>query len=134
MTEHLNNAKLQLFTRLYEQVSNATDRAVHFYTTESDRLKLDWHNRKWHDGTITGVAFNGVEIKWDEYHKGCRTAGGEFHIHWDALADSTYKEYITAMVEKHVATQQAEMNAKADRVLAYKRSQLATLRAELGDV
>lgn len=133
MTDHLNNAKLQLFHRLYEQVNSASERAINFYDKEAERVGLLWSNRKWFHGDIARVDYDGIVIKWDEYRRNCHVDGGHFDLPWDALADDTYKDYITSVVEKQVAKRNAESAAEESRKLAQKRAQLAQLKAELGE-
>ena len=133
MSEHLNIAKLQLFHRLYDQVSSGADRAISFYKKEAERVGLIWSNHTWFHGDIARVDYDGIVIKWDEYSLSCHVDGGHFDLLWDALADDTYKDYITSLVEKQVAKQKAESAAEEDRKLAHKRAQLAKLKAELGE-
>lgn len=133
MSEHLNIAKLQLFHRLYVQTENAASRAINFYDKEAERVGLIWSNRKWFHGDIVEVDYSGIVIKWDEYSHSCRVDGGKFDLPWDALADDTYKDYITSLVEKQVEKQNAESAAEEARKLAHKRAQLAQLKAELGE-
>lgn len=133
MSEHLNLAKLQLFHRLYAQAENAASRAIGFYDKEAERVGLIWSNRKWFHGDIARVDYDGIVIKWDEYRRNCHVDGGEFDLPWDALADDTYVSYITSVVELQVAKQNAESAAEVARQLAYKRAQLAQLKAELGE-
>lgn len=133
MSDHLSLAKLQLFHRLYEQANSASERAINFYDKEAERVGLIWSNRKWFHGDIARVDYDGIAIKWDEYRRNCHVDGGHFDLPWDALADDTYKDYITGVVGKQVAKQNAESAAEVNRQLAYKRSQLAQLKAELGE-
>ena len=133
MRDALNTAKLQLFYRLYEQANSASARAISFYNKEAERVGLIWSNRKWFQCDIVEVDYSGIVIKWDEYSHSCRVDGGKFDLPWDALADDTYKDYITNLVEKQVAKQNAESAAEEARKLAHKRAQLAQLKAELGE-
>lgn len=135
MSDHLNNAKLQLFHRLYEQVDSAAERAISFYTKEADRVKLEWRDRTWHHGDVAGIGYmgDGVNIRWDEYRRNCHVDGGNFTLPWEALADDTYQSYITDLVANQATKKQAESEAEKARQLAYKRSQLAQLKAELGE-
>jgi hypothetical protein len=135
MSEHLNNAKLQLFHRLYEQVNSAAERAITFYTKEAGRLKLEWRDSAWHHGDITSISYmgDGVTIKWDEYRRSCHVDGGNFTLPWEALADDTYQSYITDLVAAESTKKQIEFEAEKARQLAYKRSQLAQLKTELGE-
>lgn len=135
MTEHLNYAKLQLFHRLYEQVDSAADRAIAFYTKAADRVGLVWRERTWFHGDVAGIAYtgDGVNIRWDEYRRNCHVDGGNFTLPWEAMADDTYVEYITKLVESQVSKSIAASNVEKARELAYKRAQLAQLKAELGE-
>ena len=135
MSEHLNIAKLQLFHRLFEQVNSAAERAISLYTKEADQLKLEWRDRIWHHGDVAGISYmgDGVNIRWDEYRRNCHVDGGNFTLPWEALADDTYRSYITALVAKQATKKQADFEADKARQLAYKRSQLAQLKAELGE-
>lgn len=129
----LNIAKLQLFYRLSEQANSAKERAADFYGKEAKRMGLDWSNYTYHHGDITSVDYDGIVVSWDEYHRNCRTDGGRFTMPWDALADDTYREYVTDLVGEQVAKQNAQKTAASDRELMRKREQLAKLKAELGE-
>lgn len=135
MSEHLNNAKLQLFHRLYDQVDSAAERAITFYTKEADRVGLVWRERTWFHGDVAGIAYmgDGVNIKWDEYRRNCHVDGGNFTLPWTALADDTYVDYITDLVKTQVSKSIAAHEVEKDRELAYKRAKLAELKAELGE-
>jgi hypothetical protein len=133
MSDHLNPARLQLFHRLHEQVDIAKGCAIELYLKEADRLKLDWNNRTWHYGVIDQVDYNGIIVAWEEYHRNCRTNGGQFCISWEALADDTQKDFIADLVAKQVAKQNAAAVEKSVQELAYKRAQLEKLKAELGE-
>jgi hypothetical protein len=133
MSDHLSIAKLQLFHRLYEQANSASERAILFYGKEAERVGLTWSNRTWFHGDVTRVDWDGIVIKWDEYRRNCHVAGGHFDLPWDALADDTYKDYITSLVETQVAKQNSESATEKARELARKRAQLAQLKAELGE-
>ena len=115
MSEHLNNARLQLFHRLYEQTNSAAERAISFYDKEAERVGLIWSNRKWFHGDIARVDYDGIVIKWDEYRRNCHVDGGHFDIPWDALADDTYKDYITSVVEKQVVNNNSEYSYEVAR-------------------
>jgi len=135
MTDHLNSARLQLFYRLYEQVDNAAERAITFYTKEADRVGLVWRERTWFHGNVAGIGYtgDGVNIKWDEYRRNCRVDGGDFTLPWEAMADDTYQEYIAILVAKQVSKSIAESNAEKAREINRKKAQLAQLKEELGE-
>jgi hypothetical protein len=133
VSDHLNQARLQLFHRLHEQINNAKDRTINLYSKEAERLKLGWNNRTWHDGVIDSVNYNGITVSWEEYHRNCRTDGGQFLIPWEALADDTQKDFISDLVAKQVAKQNAAEVEKSAQELAYKRAQLVKLKVELGE-
>jgi hypothetical protein len=129
----LNIPKLYLFQRLYEQVQESQERAITFYGKEAERLKLEWRDRTWRHGNIDSVDYSGINIVWEEYHRNCRTDSGRFSMPWEALADDTYKSYITDFVSKQVAKQNAEVDRLAALALAQKRAKLAQLKVELGE-
>jgi hypothetical protein len=135
VSDHLNHARLQLFHRLYEQVNSAAERAIRLYTEEADRVKLEWRDRVWYHGDVAGISYmgDGVNIKWDEYRRNCRTDGGNFTLPWEALADGTQKDFISDLVAKQVAKQNAAEVEKSAQELAYKRAQLVKLKVELGE-
>ena len=136
MTEHLNNAKLQLFHRLYEQVDQAAKRAITFYNEGAERVGLVWRERTWFHGDVSGISYtgDGVNIKWDEYRRNCHVDGGNFTLPWAALADDTYVDYITKLIDTQVSKSIGEYNVEKARELAYKKSLLAQLKAELGEL
>lgn len=135
MTDHLNNAKLQLFHRLYEQVDSAAERAITFYTKEADRIGLVWRERTWFHGDVAGIAYmgDGVNIRWDEYRRNCHVDSGNFTLPWEAMADDTYQDYITNLIAKQVSKSIAESEVEKARELKRKQAQLAQLKAELGE-
>ena len=135
MSEHLNLAKLQLFSRLSEQVDNAAKRAINFYDKGAEQVGLVWRDRTWHHGDVASISYtgDGVNIRWDEYRRNCHVDGGNFTLPWEALADDTYAEYITKLLSAQVTKSIGEYNAEKARELAYKKSLLAQLKQELGE-
>lgn len=129
----LNQAKLQLYHRLHEQVNESQERAISFYGKEAESLGLEWKNRTWHHGNIDSVDYSSINIVWEEYHRNCRTDSGRFSMPWEAIADVTYKDYISGLVGEQVAKQNAQKLVEIDREISYKRHQLAKLKAELGE-
>lgn len=135
MTEHLNHAKLQLFSRLYEQVDGAAKRAIEFYDKGADQVGLVWRERTWHHGDVAGISYagDGVNIKWDVYQRNCHVDGGNFTLPWAALADDTYRDYITKLIETQVTKSIGQYNVEKARELVHKKALLAQLKAELGE-
>jgi hypothetical protein len=134
MTDRLNISRLHLYDRLSEQVQNAAYRAINFYIEEARRLDLKWNERVWNDGTVKGCDFGvGVSVEWDEYARGCRVDGGSFTIPWEALADDTYKIFITEMVSNQVVAVAKREKEEETRRIEFKRRELERLIAELGE-
>jgi hypothetical protein len=133
MNERINETRLNVYYRLHEQVKDAVQRAVDYYEYMAEILRLDYSNRTWQRGTISEVNWNSVGISWEEYRRNCRVDGGHYSIPWEALADDTYKQYITDLVTKQVNAQRTKAKQETLLELQRKQMQLAQLKRELGE-
>ena len=133
MNERINETRLNVYYRLHEQVKDAVQRAVDYYEYMAEILRLDYSNRTWQRGTISEVYWNSVGISWEEYRRNCRVDGGHYSIPWEALADDTYKQYITDLVTKQVNAQRTKAKQETLLELQRKQMQLAQLKRELGE-
>jgi hypothetical protein len=134
MSDKITIVKLKLFYRLDEQIKEAVSRAVNFYHSECKRLGIvEYEEDSWNNGDIH-VNWNEVEIHWNTYRRNCKVSSGVSCIPYSALADDTYKQTITKIVETKKEKQNILEENKKQVELKYKQSQLAKLKAELGEV
>lgn len=133
MSEHFNEAKFDLFYKLYEKVNSVKDRAIYFYNQEAIRLGLNPQNRTWKEGDITDVDYSGIDISWEQYARSCRVDNDIYSIPTEALSDDTYKEFITDFVNRQLIAQNKEISEKTQRELNWKKAELERLKKELGE-
>lgn len=132
MSDTMTIGKIQVFYRLQEQIKDAASRAVKFYDLECKRLGVEYSDDSWNYGDLF-VNWSTVDLHWETYHRNCKVDSGISKLPYTALDDNTYKDVITAIVETQKEKQDKIKRKKEQAELAYKRSQLEKLKAELGE-
>ncbi len=129
----MNTTRLQLFTQLYQEIKNATSRAINFYLEEAGRLGLAGQYHTWFQGIIMRIDSDYIVIRWDDYRQDYDVGNDRFNLPWEALSDDTYKSYITNLVTKQVEAHAAREANQLARLLATKQALYKQLKAELDE-
>jgi hypothetical protein len=125
-----------------DEISNAISRAVTLQNkllAERASVKQDEWDLRWRDGDIDTVTQKGVTVDWTEYYSRGGMEHGTYFLPVECLADDTYVQAISDLVDAALAEKETaralkalkEQRAKVDRLAAL-QAEIDGLKAELG--